>query len=139
MIIKSIDNQFLYHDYVFGKQTLKQLSAKYKISVGTVQRKVRRVRSTRIISSEKSAVVLIETVYWGHNFGVVVIKDSRTNKILWRKFIHQKRPCQTIKMVWIGCWKTALLSMELLAMVCEECSKCLLSTKFRCANFIRLQ
>lgn len=32
----------------------------------------------------------MDTVYWGHNFGVVVMKDSRTGKILWRKFIRQK-------------------------------------------------
>lgn len=90
MIIKSIDNQRLYHDYVFSKQTLKQLSAKYKISISTVQRKLNNVHSTRIISSSKRVVVLMDTVYWGHNFGVVVMKDSRTGKILWRKFIRQK-------------------------------------------------
>lgn len=86
----NIDNQLLYHDYVFGKQTLKQLSTKYKISVSTVQRKLDSVRSTRFISSEKRIVVLMDTVYWGHNFGVVVMKDSLTGKIFWRKFIRQK-------------------------------------------------
>jgi len=35
---QKIDNQELYNDYVFGKQTLKQLSIKYKITVRTVQR-----------------------------------------------------------------------------------------------------
>lgn len=80
----------LYHDYVFGKQTLKQLPTKYKISVSTVQRKLNKVHSTRIISSDKSVVVFMETAYWGPNFGVVVMKGSRTGKILWRKFIRQK-------------------------------------------------
>lgn len=32
----------------------------------------------------------MDTVYWGHDFGVVVMKDSRSRKILWRKFIRQK-------------------------------------------------
>jgi len=31
---------------------------------------------------------LIDTTYWGRNFGVVVIKDSRTKRILWRKFVR---------------------------------------------------
>ena len=47
---QKIDNQELYNDYVFGKQTLKQLSIKYKITVRTVQRKLSLVGSTRVIS-----------------------------------------------------------------------------------------
>lgn len=37
-----------------------------------------------------SVVVLMDTVYWGHNFGLVVMKDSHTHKKLLRKFIRQK-------------------------------------------------
>lgn len=32
----------------------------------------------------------MDTTYWGRNFGVVVMKDARTKKILWRKFITKK-------------------------------------------------
>jgi hypothetical protein len=32
----------------------------------------------------------MDTTYWGRNFGVVVLKDSRTGRILWRKFIFRK-------------------------------------------------
>jgi hypothetical protein len=85
-----IDFQLLYNDYVFGKQTLKQLSQKYKISISTVQRKLALVHSTRIISSSKNVIVLMDTTYWGRKFGVVVMKDARTGKILWRKFIFRK-------------------------------------------------
>jgi hypothetical protein len=30
----------------------------------------------------------MDTTYWGRNFGVVVIKDKRTKRILWRKFVR---------------------------------------------------
>ena len=30
----------------------------------------------------------MDATYWGRNFGVVVIKDWRTKRILWRKFIR---------------------------------------------------
>lgn len=30
----------------------------------------------------------MDTVYWGRNFGVVVFKDWRTKRILWRKFVR---------------------------------------------------
>ena len=32
----------------------------------------------------------MDTTYWGRNFGVVIMKDSYTGKILWRKFIFRK-------------------------------------------------
>jgi hypothetical protein len=32
----------------------------------------------------------MDATYWGWRFGVVVIKDSRTGKVLWRKFIRKK-------------------------------------------------
>ncbi len=43
-----------------------------------------------MVSSSKQVVILVDTTYWGWKFGVVVIKDVRTGKVLWRKFIHKK-------------------------------------------------
>jgi hypothetical protein len=31
---------------------------------------------------------LIDATYWGRNFGVVVFKDWRTKRVLWRKFVR---------------------------------------------------
>jgi hypothetical protein len=33
-------------------------------------------------------VVLIDTTYWGRNFGVVVFKDWHTKRVIWRKFVR---------------------------------------------------
>jgi hypothetical protein len=85
-----IDNQHLWRDYVFGKQTLKQLSEQYSLSERTVRRKLNTIRPPRIISSSKSVVVLMDTTYWGRNFGVVVFKDAYTKRILWRKFVRHE-------------------------------------------------
>ena len=30
----------------------------------------------------------MDTTYWGRNFGVVVLKDACTKRILWRKFVR---------------------------------------------------
>jgi len=85
-----VDNKRLYKEYVFGKQTLKQLAEKHNISISTVQRRLACVHSSRVIASNKNVIVLMDTTYWGRNFGVVVMKDSKTGKILWRKFIYRK-------------------------------------------------
>lgn len=39
----------------------------------------------------------MDTTYWGRNFGVVVMKDSKTGKILWRKFIRKKETISDYK------------------------------------------
>ncbi|MDR0796451.1 MAG: hypothetical protein LBE79_10465 [Tannerella sp.] len=67
-----------------------QLRERHKISLNTVRRKLDTVRVPRIISSSKNIVVLIDTTYWGRNFGVVVFKDWRTKRVLWRKFVRHE-------------------------------------------------
>lgn len=53
-----------------------------------MRRKLDTVRVFRIISSSKKVVILADTTYWGRNFGVVVLKDWYTKRILWRKFVR---------------------------------------------------
>ena len=88
IIRKVVDTEALWRDYVFGKQTIFQLSEQHSISPRTVRRKLDTVRVPRIISSSKSIVVLMDTTYWGRNFGIVVFKDCRTKRVLWRKFVR---------------------------------------------------
>jgi hypothetical protein len=83
-----IDPEVLWKEYVFGKQTIFQLSERYGISLSTIRRKLSTIRVPRVISSSKSVVVLMDTTYWGRNFGVVVFKDWYTKHILWRKFVR---------------------------------------------------
>ncbi|MEG2065213.1 MAG: hypothetical protein RRY23_08770, partial [Alistipes sp.] len=73
-----------------GKQTLIQLSEHHCVSVSTIQRKLRSVHSTRMVSKEKDVVVLMDASYWGHHFGVLVFKDAHRGKTLWRKFLDKK-------------------------------------------------
>ena len=88
MFGKKVDKSVLWHDYIFGKQTYKQLSDKYLISVSSVRRLLSSHRTVRIVSRSKSVVVLMDTTYWGRNFGVLVFKDAERKKILWRKFVR---------------------------------------------------
>jgi hypothetical protein len=88
IIRKVVDSQALWRDYIFGKQTVFQLSERYNISPSTVRRKLDNIRVPRVISSSKSIVLLMDTTYWGRNFGVVVFKDQRTKRVLWRKFVR---------------------------------------------------
>ena len=80
----------MYQEYVFGKQTIEQLSGRYRISKSTIQRRFRIIHSVLTVSKDKEVIVLMDTTYWGWNFGVVIMKDAKRKKILWRKFIDRR-------------------------------------------------
>jgi hypothetical protein len=83
-----LDSLVLFDDYVFCKRTISQLSQKYSVSESTIRRKLDTVSVPAIIPSVKNVVVLVDTTYFGRNFGVVVFKDSRSKSILWHKFVR---------------------------------------------------
>lgn len=39
----------------------------------------------------------MDATYWGKNFGVVVMKESRAVKMLWRKFIDREESLSDYK------------------------------------------
>ncbi|MEG1885060.1 MAG: hypothetical protein RR182_02155 [Alistipes sp.] len=88
--VKRLDVDQLSEDYVFGCQSVNRLATKYKVNERTIRRKLDTQRSTRIVSSNKQVIVLMDASYWGWKFGVVVFKDARTGKILWCKFIFKR-------------------------------------------------
>ena len=63
------------------------MAQKYKCSVRTIQRKL---DSSNIIIEEKNArevVILMDTTYWGDNFGVMLFKDSITKENLLKYYV----------------------------------------------------
>lgn len=75
-------------DYIDGKQTLVQLSAKYGVCVKTIWNLLGSMRHKRIISKDKDVIVEMDATYWDRHFGIIVIKDAYRNKVLWYKFIR---------------------------------------------------
>ena len=74
-------------DYIEGKQTLEQLAVKYQVSARTIARDLEDMRYKQKISKYKDVIIQMDTTYWGRHFGLMVIKDSLRNKILWRKYV----------------------------------------------------
>lgn len=74
-------------DYIEGKQTLEQLAVKYQVSERTIARDLEDMRYKQKISKYKDVIIQMDTTYWGRHFGLMVIKDSLRNKILWRKYV----------------------------------------------------
>jgi len=84
------DGIMLYNEYLDGKQTLGQLSDKYKVSVRTIQRKLSQVVQCELVISSNAVVIMADASYWGRDFGVIVFKDAYSRRVIWYKFIYRK-------------------------------------------------
>lgn len=67
------------------------MSEKYSLSVRTIWGRLNEMRHIHIISKYKEVIVNIDTTYWGRHFGLMIIKDTFRNKILWHKFVNDER------------------------------------------------
>ena len=63
-------------EYTKGKQTYLQLSKKYNCSRRTIQRKLDLYQVELPTKVSRKVVVLMDTTYWGRNFGVMLFKDA---------------------------------------------------------------
>ena len=87
---KRRDKSQVITDYVEGKQTLIQLSAKYKVSERTIRRDLEEMRFVHCVAKYKDVTIQLDTTYWGRNFGLMVIKDTLRNKVLWHKYVRSE-------------------------------------------------
>ena len=63
---------------------------RHSVCIKTIWNHLKKMRHIRIVSKEKEVAINMDTTYWGRNFGLMVIKDSFRNKILWYKFVHHE-------------------------------------------------
>lgn len=87
---KRLDSNEIISDYVEHKFTIKELSVKYRKSVSTIQRSLRKMRHIHTVFKHKDVVILMDTTYWGRNSGLMVIKDAIRGKILWHKHVKHE-------------------------------------------------
>jgi len=70
-----IQNQKLWEDYSLHKQTYKELSDTYSLSIRTVQKKLDEYVLPKVILIPTNIILLIDTTYFG-NIGVMAFKNS---------------------------------------------------------------
>jgi len=66
------------------------LAVKYDCSPKTIQRRLDRYAVSSIQSSAKSVVVLMDTTYWGRNFGVMLFKDAISKDNLLKYYVKHE-------------------------------------------------
>lgn len=85
-----LEKEKVWAEYISGKQTYSQLSEKYGCSKRTIQRLL---DSYRVIIPEKiprKVIVLMDTTYWGKNFGVMLFKDAITKENLLKYYVSSE-------------------------------------------------
>jgi hypothetical protein len=74
----------LWKEYSEGKQTYRQLSEKYGVSIKTIQRKLDSNPINKDFIFPNTCVLLIDTTYFGRNFGVMLFKTSEGQNVYWK-------------------------------------------------------
>lgn len=80
----------LWKEYREGKQTYSQLAKKHKCSKRTVQRKIDQYQVSLPQKTVRMVVVLMDTTYWGRNFGVMLFKDNITKENLLKYYVNNE-------------------------------------------------
>ena len=82
----------VWQEYLEGKQTLVEISARHHVSVSTIQRILRQ----RAIEWEQPCLwgymgyIHLDATYWGHNWGILLALNEETGKVLYLAFIKHE-------------------------------------------------
>lgn len=73
-----------------GKQTYAELAMKHSCSIKTIQRRLNAHTVQRTPPVPCTVVVLMDTTYWGRNFGVMLFKDATTKENLLKYYVKRE-------------------------------------------------
>ena len=93
------DKSQVISEYIEGKQTRKQLAAKYGVSVRTIERDLEGMRYVQKVSKDKSIVIQMDTTYWGRDFGQARNRDTKKRRNSMRQKIRRIRPVNRLRFI----------------------------------------
>lgn len=84
----------LWNSYVFGKQTLRELSEKTGIPKLTIKRRFDTLTLPSKIHSPRSISLVVDCTFFGKKettqWGVMVFRDTKTGENIWWKFVDEE-------------------------------------------------
>jgi hypothetical protein len=91
------------------------LASKYDCSIKTIQRRLDLVKLCPEKSFPSKVNLLMDTTYFGRNFGVMVFKDSLTGSILLTQFVKQETNALYLK----GVEEIARRGIKIQSIICD--------------------
>lgn len=83
-------NTALWREYGIWKQTYKQLSAKHRLSIPSIQRKLDDVQVNKQFIIPWETVIIIDTTYFWRSFGIMTFRSYELRKNLFRKEVARE-------------------------------------------------
>lgn len=112
---EKVDIVHLWAEYVAGKQTYRQLSKKHKISVRTVQRKIKLHQVSNQKKQPRKIVLLMDTTYWKRGIGVMLFKDACAKENLLKYYVISETNALYLK----GYNELKTQGFDILGIVCD--------------------
>jgi hypothetical protein len=66
------------------------LGAQYGLSIKTIQRKIDKVKVEKPTLAKAAVVVLMDTTYFGRNFGVMLFEDAYSGNNLYKQYVKNE-------------------------------------------------
>ncbi len=82
-----LNNTQIWEEYTLGKQTYAQLAKKNSCSIKTIQRRIDAFEIEKTHPEARKVIVLMDTTYWGRNFGVMLFKDALSKENLLKYYV----------------------------------------------------
>lgn len=110
-----LSNEILWREYVAGKQTYAQLAQKYNCSIKTIQRRLDTIKVLKEPKQARKVIILMDTTYWGRNFGVMLFKDALTKENLLKYYVRHETNALYIQ----GIEELKASGFKIVAIVCD--------------------
>jgi hypothetical protein len=101
--------------YGSGKQTYAELAARFGCSTKTIQRKLDSLQIIKNKTFMSCANVIMDTTYFGRNFGVMAFKDSLSGTMLLLDFVKH----ETLLLYKAGIMEISRRGIEIKAIICD--------------------
>jgi len=111
-----LDNTQIWEEYTKGKQTYAQLAERYDCSIKTIQRHIDAFNIEKAIPVASVVIVLMDTTYWGRNFGVMLFKDAISKENLLKYYVKTETNALYIQ----GIKELQQRGLTIKAIVCDE-------------------
>ena len=105
----------IWEEYTKGKQTYKQLAEKHNCSLKTIQRKIDTVKIEKQSNFQNVVNVLMDTTYFGRQFGVMVFKDSISGQFLYKQYVKY----ETNQLYLAGIQEIARRGISIQSIICD--------------------
>lgn len=110
-----VNPSIIWEEYTIGKQTYRQLAEKYNCSKKTIQRKIDLHKVNIPIKIPRRVIVLMDTTYWGRNFGLMLFKDAYTKENLLKYYVKTETNSLYIQ----GIKELMSKGFDVVAIVCD--------------------